>query len=367
MRPQLNPVVSRSASAILVVVGVIVVAIGLLLMITRPFYFMERVEQQEVGVRFREGRIYEIVGPGLYSDIGLYVDLKRVSSTAIPFTVQDDEIITKDKQRLGLVVNGDIFRPNLEQADLLKLLWAQYSSIFIDDEVARLRVEGLARQSMKVCVGERTFDDNVIGTARDVLRECIDTELSRLALNYGLQINNVVVPNIVLSSEVQSVLDAITKSRLDTEKAAQDKLKAEAEALAEQARQRGEVAVAQSRIQEETKQQTVLAQLNQQKLAAQRAVIETQKANDLFSAQQDLAIAQAQAKAAAEKAKADLALEMAKASMYAAYPSYVQLQIAQANAAALTAADKIIFTPEGATPTIVLPGPGIVPTVNTAP
>ena len=47
---------------------------------------------------------------------------------------------------------------------------------------------------MKVCIGERTFNDNVIGTARDVLRECIDKELSRLADSYGLQIANVVVP-----------------------------------------------------------------------------------------------------------------------------------------------------------------------------
>jgi len=29
--------------------------------------------------------------------------------------------------------------------------------------------------------------------------------------------------------------------------------------------------------------------------------------------------------------------------------------------------DKIIFTPEGSTPTIVLPGPGIQPTVTTNP
>jgi hypothetical protein len=37
----------------------------------------------------------------------------------------------------------------------------------------------------------------------------------------------------------------------------------------------------------------------------------------------------------------------------------------QANAAALNKTDKIIFTPEGMTPTLVLPGPGIVPTVET--
>ena len=241
-------------------------------------YILSKVEQQEVGVRFRNGKILDVVGPGLYTDIGLYVKLRRVPSTALGFSVQDDEIITEDKQRLGLVVSGDIFRPNLSQADLLISLWAQYSELYLHDEIAIARVEALARQSMKVCVGDRTFDDNVIGTARDALRECIDTELSGLAQNYGLQISNVVVPNVVLSPEVQVVLDAITQSRLETEKAAQDKLKAEAQARAEQAKQQGEVVVAQSRMQEETRQQTLLANLQQQKLVAQKDVIEAEKA-----------------------------------------------------------------------------------------
>jgi hypothetical protein len=107
--------------------------------------------------------------------------------------------------------------------------------------------------------------------------------------------------------------------------------------------------------------------LQQEKLEAQKAVIEAQKENDLLGAQKDLEINQAIAKAAAEKAKADLAQNTALAALYAANPAYLQLQIATANAGALKATDKIIFTLEGTTPTIVLPGPGIVPTINTNP
>jgi regulator of protease activity HflC (stomatin/prohibitin superfamily) len=334
---------------------------------TRFFYFLARVEQNQVGVQFRNGQIVNVVGPGLYSDAGLYVELKTVDQSAIQFSVQDDEIITSDKQRVGVIVNGDIFRPTIVQADLLRNNWASYSAIYLSDTAAKARVEALARQAMKVCVGQRTFENNVIGSARDELRNCIDDELSRLSQNYALQINNVTVPNIILSAEVQALLDQITKSRLETEKADQDKLRAEAQALAEQAKQRGEVAVAQARIQEEAKQQTVLAQLEKDKLAAQQAVIETQKANDLLAAQKDLEINKAKAVAASEKAKADLAQSLALGELYAKYPAYMQLQIAQANASALKATDKIIFTPEGTTPTIVLPGPGVVPTVNTNP
>ncbi|MCB0113050.1 MAG: SPFH domain-containing protein [Caldilineaceae bacterium] len=349
-----------------IVVAVIVIAvIFFLLIFSGQFYYaFERVSEQEVGVQFQGGRIKNVVGPGVYSDVGLYVDLVRISSQAVPFSVEDSEIITLDKQRIGLVVTGDIFRPGVGSRDRIRELWAQYRIYYLDDQLVQTRVQELAKQAMKVCVGDRNFDDNVVGTARDVLRTCIDEELSSLADNFGLNIDNVVVPDVILSPEVQTALDAIVQSRLETEKAAQDKLRAEAQAGAEQARQEGEIRIEQSRFQEQARQQTLLAELEREKVAAQRAVIEAQKANDLLAAQRDLEIAEAQAVAAAEQAKATVAVESALAALYATNPSYVTLLMAQANANALNETDKVIFSPEGTTPTIVIPGPGIVPTID---
>lgn len=368
---------------IIVIAAVVIMAI--LSVAGQFFYFLERIEEQELGVQFRSGRIYEVVGPGVYSDFGLFVEIMRISTQAIPFEVRDEEIITKDKQRIGVVVSGDIFRPGLAQIDLIRNQWAEYRGIYLENDLAVARVEALARQSMKVCVGDRTFDNNIIGTSRDELRACIEQELDDLVAQIGLRIDNLVVPEVILSVEVQAALDAIVQSRLATEKAAQDQLKAEAEAKAEQARQEGEIRVEQSRIQEQTKQQTALAQLEQQRLAAQLAIIEAQRANDLaqleterltieatkqnelLAAQLDLDINQALADAAQAKAQVDVAVQTALAALYASNPAYVQLLIAQANANALNNTDKVIFTPEGLTPTLVLPGPGIVPTIDTTP
>lgn len=371
------------AGSPLIVALVVIVVVLFLLTFSRNFYYaFERVNEQEVGVQFQGGQIQEIVGPGIYTDIGLFVEIVRVSSQGIPFTVQDDEIITKDKQRIGLVVSGDVFRPNVAEKDTLRNLWAQYRGIYLDDDLARNRVQDLARQAMKVCVGDRTFDDNVVGTARDILRECIDDELNKLALNFGLDVENLVVPDVILSPEVQAALDAIVQSRLETEKAAQDKLRAQAQADAEQARQEGEIRIEQSRIQEQARQQTALAQLEQEKVAAQKAVIEAeranelarveaekavieaQKLNELIAAERDIEIAKANASAATEQAKAEIAVQVALAELYAGNPSYVQLLVAQTNASALQNTDKVIFTAEGMTPTLVLPGPGIMPTID---
>jgi hypothetical protein len=361
------------------------VFIGILLIYSfssQFFYFFERVDEGEVGIKFRSGRITDVVGPGVYSDLGLFVEMKRVSSLAVPFSVSDEELITRDKQRIGLVVTGDIFRPNAAQKARLQEHWAQYSQLYLDDIAVQQRISDRARQAMKVCVGDRTFDAAVIGSARDDLRACIDTGLSELAANFGLEVENVAVPEVLISPEVQAGLDAIVQRRLQTEQAAQEELKAKAEAAAEQARQEGEIRVAQSRIQEESRQQTTLAELEQAKIVAQRAVIEAERANELarveaeqaiieaekinelLAAQKDLEIQTALAAAAVEKAKVEVAAQLALAQIYSANPEYVQLLIAQANAGALKATDKIIFTPEGTVPTLVMTGPGIVPTVE---
>lgn len=368
----------------LIIVILIIVVIGLIGSFLGQFvYLFQTVEEQEVGVRFQGGRIVEVVGPGVYSDFGLFVRLERVSTQAVSFQVSDEELITKDKQRIGLVVSGDVFRPGLTSRDLLRTGWAQYRDLYLDNELLRTRVRDLAQQSMKVCIGDRTFDDNVVGTARDELRACIDTELNDLTGRLNLRVENLVVPDVILSPEVQVALDQIVQSRLSTEKAAQDELKAKAEAAAEQARQEGEIRVEQSRIQEQTRQQITLAELEQQRLQAQLVIIEAERANDiarldteqarieaqkrneLLAAQRDLEINQALALAAAEKANADVAVQSALAAIYAANPDYLQLQIVQANASAINPTDKLIFTPEGMIPTLVLPGPGIVPTVET--
>ncbi len=371
--------------SIITLVVVVVLLIFLFTFASNFFYAFETIEEQEMGIQFQSGRIQEIVGPGVYSDVGLYVRLERMSVQAIPFEVADAEIITRDKQRLGLVVTGDIFRPGLDQKDTVRNNWAEYRGLYLDDTQAVARVVSLARQAMKVCVGDRTFDENVVGTSRDELRNCIDDELNELVSAIGLTVANLVVPEVVLSPEVQAALDAIVASRLATEKAAQDELKAAAEAAAEQARQEGEIRVEQSRIQEQTRQQTLLAQLEEERVGAQLAVIEATrtnslaeletarqvleatKANELLAAQRDLEINAALAEASLAKAQAETAIQAVLAQLYAANPEYVSLLIAQANASALKATDKVIFTPEGTTPSIVIPGPGITPVVDTTP
>jgi hypothetical protein len=204
----------------------------------------------------------------------------------------------------------------------------------------------------------------VIGASRDDLRICIDENLSELAADLGLEVKNVTVPNVILSEEVQASLDAITKSRLDTELAQQDAIKAREQSAADQAREEGAIRVQLARQQEEVRQKTILSQLERERLEAERSVIEAEKSNDLFSAQQDLEINQVRAEAALTAARADLAAEIVRAELYSANPDYVYIEALRANASALNETDKIIFTQEGTAPSIVVSSSGILPVVD---
>lgn len=350
-----------SLAPIIIVVVLLVAVVALL----QPhWYIFKRVNPDQVGIKTRGGQIVGVVPAGVYSDVGLFVNLETFSTLAYQFSTTDPEVITQDNQRLGVTVSGSAFRPSYgtSETDLVRL-WTKYRTIYTNDTSLQKVLDDLAYQAMKVCVGNKPFQDSVIGSDRDSLRQCIDKELNTLTDNYGISVTNLTVPNVALSPEVQALLDAITKSRLETEKAAQDKLKADAEGLARKAEQEANIRVEQSKIQEETRQQTTLAQLNEEKLKAQQKVIEAEKANALLSAQKDLEVNKAMATAAAEKAQADLAKDIATANIFSGNPAYAKYMTALANASAIKETDKFIFTPEGVFPQLVFGGDSLTPVV----
>ncbi len=305
------------------------------------FWYFEVINNDEVGVKIRSGQIVGIAQPGIVYDFGLFVQLVKIKTSSVAITVDDAELITSDKQRIGLQVTADVFRPTT--ADIVTSNYARYKTIYIDDASLQNRMQAFTLQAMKVCVGDKKFDDAIIGTGRDVLRACIDDELSKLAEPIGLEVRNVAVPQVTISPEVQAALDAIVQSRLATEKAKQDAEKAKQESTASQAVEEGRIRVEQSKLQEEARQQVTLQQLQQQKLEAQLKVIEQQTVN----AKAQLELTKAQQQIADEQAKVDLAREIALAKLYAENPAYVSLLIAQANASAIKASDKFIFVPAG--------------------
>lgn len=341
--------------------GVIWLFLALIIMavffsVLRSFWYFDVINNDEVGVKIKSGQIMGIAQPGVVYDFGLFVNLVKIKTSAVALTVDDAELITSDKQRIGLQVSADVFRPTT--ADVVISNYARYKTIYIDDASLQQRMTAFTLQAMKVCVGDKKFDEAIIGLGRDVLRACIDDELSKLAEPLGLEVRNVAVPQVTISPEVQAALDAIVQSRLLTEKAKQDADKAKQESAAQQAVEEGRIRVEQSKLQEESRQQATLQQLKQQKLEAELKVIEQEKIN----AQAQLALTKVQQQVAQEQAQIDIAKELALAELYAQNPAYVALLIAQANAQAIKDTDKLIFAPEGNFPNFIFTN-GINPSI----
>lgn len=329
-----------------------------LVFLLRPFWYFEVVNNDEVGIKIQAGEIRGVVQPGIVYDFGLFVSLVKIKTSAVSVIVDDAELITSDKQRIGLQVTADVFRPR--DADTVSGNYGRYRSLYTSDTDLQTRINAFSLQAMKVCVGNRKFDDAVIGSARDALRTCIDEELSALALPLGLEIRNVAVPQVTISPEVQAALDSIVQSRLSTEKAKQDVEKAQQESLALQAIEEGKIRVEQAKLQEAARQQATLQQLKQDQLEAELEVIEQQKINS----QSQLELTQIEQEVATEQAQVDLAKELALAQLYATNPQYVALQIALANAQAIKETDKLIFTPDGVFPNLIFSNNNVLPTLN---
>lgn len=367
--------------------GIVVAALGVVGVIILLFilhsifgYWLEGVGSKEVGIQMHAGQPIRVVGPGNYSDLTPFASLQRIDASELPFTVSDPEVLTKDSQRIGVTAQGTVRRPGYDRSDILLQNWSRFSTFYTDNN-ALLGVapsadgknpgtpglmQNLGNQATKVCVGDLNFADAVIGSARDALRECIDKELNTLAAGYSLSVNNIVVPNVVLSPTVQQSLDAITKARFDQQVADQQKITASAQADNALAVAAGAIRVEQGKVQEQAKQDAITADLNQKTLAAQRAVIEQQKANDLYAAQQDLAIQSATAAAAAEKAKAAQSDQMAIAQIFQQNPVYANQKAIEAQSAAWGKTDKVIV-PAGTNPNIILNDGGTQQTVVQTP
>ncbi|OQY42368.1 MAG: hypothetical protein B6242_16310 [Anaerolineaceae bacterium 4572_78] len=80
-----------SKSITIVIIGLIILGF-LFFFSSQLMYIFAKVEEQETGIQFRGGQISNIVGPGIYSDFGLFVEMKRISRQGVSFSVTDPEI-----------------------------------------------------------------------------------------------------------------------------------------------------------------------------------------------------------------------------------------------------------------------------------
>jgi hypothetical protein len=344
--------------------SIIALILGFLIFTATPYfgYAWQRVDANEVGVRLLNGVYQETIGPGVWSDWNFFADLTNVKIEGMDFNASDPEVLTSDLQRLGVTVSGTVFRPGV--GTMTTQLWSQYRQLYLNDTALFDRMTSITQQAMKVCVGERTFQEAAVGENRNGLTVCIDEQLSLLAAPFGLDVQNVVVPNVTISAAVQESLDQLTASRNATLLAEQETLRIEAETQRDLTAQEGLIQIEQGRVQEDLRQRAISADLEQQALQAEQAVISQQNANNLLQVQGDLAVAEQQTLVAEQNALASTAEERATAALLTANPAYASLLYYQQLAVAVEGANMIIV-PAGTNPFLMFGQDGLIqPTID---
>jgi hypothetical protein len=334
-------------------------------------YIWHNVGSHEIAIKFRRSVITDVVGPGVYTDLNPFADIKDIKIEGVKFCAVDPEVLTDDQQRIGVEVCGTVHRPGLDKIDIIKSNWSQYRTFYTSDEalVGKTRTENgvliteipglmqnLAQQAMKVCVGDRIFDEAVVGSARDELRTCIDEEIQKLINNYGgIESRNIVVPNIILRPEVLALEVINTR-------------KADETGRRELAQQQATIRVEQGKVQEKARQDAITAELESEALEARKAVINAQKANELLQIQKDLEIAEERLKVKQTEALAAIAQDVALADLYALHPEFLDYLVQQEWADALADAGAV-YVPAGVDPmTIIQPhGAGVDVVVPASP
>ena len=85
-----------------------VIVIAIAASVVRSFWYFEVINNDEVGIAIEAGQIRGIKQPGIAYDLGLFVQLVKIKTSAVAITVDDPELITSDKQRIGLQVTADV-------------------------------------------------------------------------------------------------------------------------------------------------------------------------------------------------------------------------------------------------------------------
>lgn len=343
----------NSSGGILMALAVliVVVVIGFVLFSGSPVfgYMLHYVNTDEVGVKIQNGEVKEIVGPGSYSDpFSWFSDIINVKVSGLPFSASDDDVLVKEAaQTIGVQVSGTVFRPR--DAETLINKWALYGVYYRDEGLLQEAVETQARQAIKVCVGDRTFEQAAVGTNRDDLGNCIDTTMDRLLANFGLVVENVVVPDIAISDRARERINAITDAQNQAEQAVAESTRVYAEGQRDLAEQQVIIQITQGANQELLRQQATSSAIELTVIAADRQVLEAELSNEKLAAQRREEIQGIQLEIDRLIAQSETVEEEELARIINSYPRYAQYLRDQLTAQALQNA-RLVYLTTGTNP-----------------
>lgn len=179
--------------------GLLVMA--LLVIALSGCYFSEGVEQYERGLKLKGGvEIQQVLGAGRYTDLGFYSKLEQVSVSALKAEWEDPDLVTKDKQPIGLSVSVTFSRKGDNES--VRAMWEQYNHEAQSDEALMNQVVARIPRAAKAVTTQFTLDEMLgvgeggeeagRGMVQDHLMALLSTELAEIYCDVkDVGINNI--------------------------------------------------------------------------------------------------------------------------------------------------------------------------------
>jgi len=202
-------------------------------------YWNRQVESSEVGLKMDDGvSIAAVVGPGRYTNMGWFGEMKILDVSAKTLEWSDPDLVTKDKQPIGIAVGVTYAR--LRDSDSVKHMWSHYNSEAIDDASLALQVANRIARSVKEVTTSFTLDE-MLGvaltenTGRGALTADFFDKLSPELAEIGVELLDAGVNNIAPSAEYLALLEKKANSYAQVDLARQQTLTLQEEFKQEQA------------------------------------------------------------------------------------------------------------------------------------
>jgi hypothetical protein len=216
----------------------VILVLLLVVLMSSGCYWNRQVEAYQVGLKLKQGvKIEAVLGPGRYTDFGWYSDLQPINVSALTVEWTDPDLVTKDKQPIGLSLSVTFARNR--DADSAQGMWERYNAEARNDELLMAQMLRRIPRAAKAITTKYTLDQ-MLGVGEEgekVGRERVQQELFDLldveADELYSRLLDVGINNIAPSDVYMGLLEEKANAQVRVEVAGQRKLELDEQLKAE--------------------------------------------------------------------------------------------------------------------------------------
>ena len=235
----------------------LMVLVLVLVVLLSGCYVNKQIEANEIGLSMHDGSSIDAVrGPGRHTDWGYFAKLKVIDVSAKTIEWEDPDLVTADKQPIGLRVGLTYQR--MKDSESATFLYSEYNSEAVSDEALARQILNRIPRVAKEITAQYELDELLgVDENSDAGRAFITNELFDLLepelLEVRIRLLDVGINNIAPSADYLSLLQQKANAQVSIE-VAQERTKELNEQLAQEVAQTAidvEVANRANRVNEE--------------------------------------------------------------------------------------------------------------------